>query len=182
MLTDQTPGILARAAGFGTEAGTVGAVTQGKVITIQDFIPVQIGNGYFRRGNQVHIHTLQLEHIFRKFRQLAGTLHAVAVHDKGREKFRVPMLSGMQIQIEVDDAALQTGTQAFIHRKAGAGNLMAPFKIQNIQLFAKIPVGQRFKIKLAGFAPATYFRVVRVTFAHRNIFGRNVGNGQHDGF
>ena len=180
MLADQAAGILARAAGFGTEAGAVGAVPQRQVVAVQDFIPVQVGNRHFRRGNQVHVHALQLEHVFREFRQLAGTLHAVGIYDKGREKFRIPMLGGMQVQIEIDDGPFQTGTQTFVHRKPGAGNFMAPFKIQNPQFLADIPVGQRFKIKLAGFAPFPNFRIIRIALADRAVIRRHVGNRQHD--
>ena len=180
MLADQAAGILARTAGFGTEAGAVGAVPQRQVIAVQDFVAVQVGNRNFRRGNQVHVHALQLEHVFREFRQLAGTLHAIGIYDKGREKFRIPMLGGMQVQIEIDNGPFQTGTQTFVHRKPSAGNFMAPFKIQNPQFLADIPMGQRFKIKLAGFAPFPHFRVIRVALANRAVIRRHVGNSQHD--
>ena len=180
MLANQAAGILARAAGLGAEAGAVGAVPQRQFVAVQDLVTVQIGDGNFRRRNQVHVHALQLEHVFREFRQLAGTLHAVGIYNKGREKFRISVLGGMQVQIEVYDAALQPGTQALVHRKAGSGNFMAPFKIQNPQLLTDIPVGQRFKIKLAGFAPFPHFRVIRVALANRAVIRRHVGNSQHD--
>ena len=182
MLADQTAGILARASGFGAEAGAVGTVPQRQFLTIQNLITVQVGNGNFRRGNQVHVHALQLEHVFREFRKLTGTPHAVSIYNKGREKLRIPVLGSMQVQIEVDDAALQTGAQPLVNRKAGTGNLVTPFKVQNPQFFTDIPMGERLKIKLPGFAPFPHFRVVRIALAYRAVFRRNIGNRHHDFF
>ena len=143
---------------------------------------MQVGDGHFRCGNQVHVHALQFEHIFRELRQLAGALHAVGVYDKGREKFRVAVFRSVQIQIEVDDCPFQTGTQSFIHRKTGAGNFMAPFKIKNVKLFADLPVGQGLKVKFAGFAPLPHFRIILIAFTNGAILCRNVWNGKHNFF
>ena len=129
MLTNQSPRILTGAAGFGAETSAVRTIAQGQFFAIQNFIPMQIGNGDFRGRDQIHIHPFQLEHILRKFRQLSRAQHTVLIHNKRREELSITVFCRMQIQIEINHAAFQAGAKTLIDSKTSAGDFMTSFKI-----------------------------------------------------
>ena len=81
-----------------------------------------------------------MEHIFRKFRQLAGTAHGITIDHIWRENFFVAMFAGMEIKEEIDHRTLQPGPQSFIDGETGAGDLSRTFEIENIEIDADIPV------------------------------------------
>jgi len=53
MLADDALGVLAVAAGLAAEAGREGAVAQGQRFKGQDLIAVEVGDGHFRRGDEI---------------------------------------------------------------------------------------------------------------------------------
>jgi hypothetical protein len=52
VLADQPLGVLAVGAGLGAEAGGVGGIGQGQGLLVQDFVPVDVGQRDFGRGDQ----------------------------------------------------------------------------------------------------------------------------------
>ena len=180
MHTNQTTGITACSTSLCTEASAVCGIFQRQLVAGQDIVTMIVGYRYFSSRNQVHVAVFQLVHILSKFRQLAGALHACAINDERREEFSVAMLSGVYVQEEVDNSALQTRAHATIEYIACAAYLYAAFKVQNAQTFTDIPVCLRLKVKFLRLAPGTDNRVAGVVLAYRNVLSRDVRNGQQD--
>jgi len=135
-----------------------------------------VGNRYFCSRNQIHILVFYLKHISSKLRKLAGANHAGCINDIRREYFCITMLSSMSIQHKVINTALQAGTQASVESETSSGNLAGSFKIQNVQVFANIPVIQWLEGKLGRFHPSANYRVVLIALTQRNIRSRHIRN------
>ena len=111
MLTDQPLRILAVGARFGTEAGRARRVLDGQIRLVQHFPGVKIGQGHFRRGNEVVIPSLNPEQVFLELGQLAGALHGGAVDHERRHDFGMAEFARLGIKIKVVQRALQAGNR-----------------------------------------------------------------------
>ncbi len=111
MLADQPPGILAVGARFGAEAGRARRVQDGQIRLVQHFPGVKIGQGHFRRGNEIMIPALKFKQVFLKLGQLAGALHGGAVDHERRHDFGMPEFARLGIKIEVVQRAFQAGNR-----------------------------------------------------------------------
>ena len=79
------------------------------------------------------------------------------------------MLSGVHIEHEVDESALELRAQAPIHRETCARDLGGAFQIENAEFRSEIPVWLGFEIELARLPPA----------ANLDVFVRALADG-HD--
>ena len=67
MNPDHAPCIPAVGAGLTSEAGGMGGVVQGHLRSVKNIIPVYVGQGHLRRGDEPVIRVLNLERIGGKF-------------------------------------------------------------------------------------------------------------------
>ncbi len=134
MLADDAAGVAAIAARLAAEAGGEGAVAQGQRLQGQDLVPVEVGDGHFRGGDQVEgaLAVGRLEQVLLELGQLPGAVHAVGVHQVGRDHLAVAR-RGLPVQHKADEGPLQLGAEAFQHGEARAAQLGGPVQIEDAQ-------------------------------------------------
>ena len=108
---DQPSGVTAIAACFPAEAGAVGHVAHRKLVGRNDLVAMQGGDGHLRGGSEPEVVFSAAETLFRELGQLARPLQAGAVHQHRRQHFLVA-LAAVQIEHEIDQSPLQTGSLA----------------------------------------------------------------------
>lgn len=82
----------------------------------------------------------------------------------------------MGVKHEVNQRPLQSGTLAFEHAEAGAGDFDRPFKIEDIQIHTNIPMGFDLEIKFPGFAPFSDLQIIGVVFSNLDLRVGNIRN------
>ncbi len=122
-------------------------MVKGQQLAVQDLTPVEVGYRHFSRRYQVVIRSFDMEHIGGKLGQLAGTQHAGAVHQEGREKFGIAVFDGVQVEHKVNQSPLQPCPGAAVKDKTRPGHLAAALKIDDPQVFRDLPVRPRFKLQ-----------------------------------
>ena len=184
---DQTAGVATIGTGFRAEARRMGGHFDRQVVFVDDFIAYQVGQRHFRRRDQRVVAAVgfffqrtSMEQVASEFRQLAGAIQRVLVHQVRDIVFAIAMLFGVQIQHELRQGAVQTGQLAFHHHKTRASQLNGGGKIQPPVHFPQRHVIAHFKIELARRAPAADFNVVVFVTANRHIIMRNIRDRQRD--
>ena len=180
MLTNETAGIAAGAAGLCTEAGSIYGIALRQLGAVENFFAMIVGSRNFTGGNDVLVEAFQLEHILSELRQLAGTNHAVTGNDYRSQHFGVALLLSVKIHHEVDAGTLKAGTEALVEGEAGTGNFGGTLSIEDVQLSTDIPVVLRLEIKLTRLAPALTLRVVVFIDTDGNILSRHIGDAEKD--
>ena len=82
---------------FATETGSVSRCFDRKFFGIDDLLTKQIRDRHLSRRNEEMLIVLDAVHVVFEFRKLAGSIHAIAIHDHGRRDFIVAVLIGVQI-------------------------------------------------------------------------------------
>src|SRR6266568_7472820 len=98
---------------------------------------MQVGHWHLGRRRQEHRAILQAVHVLLKFRQLRGPYHAIAPNEKRRTYFPVAMLTGVQIEHELNQRALQPGTRAGETNEATPTDFRRPLRIEELQFCAE---------------------------------------------
>ncbi|MNE40268.1 hypothetical protein D3C80_1342670 [compost metagenome] len=78
------------------------------------------------------------------------------------------MLPAMQIHHKVNQCTFEACSKAFIEYESGAGNLGRSFKVQDIQLLRKLPVGFGRESELTRLSPAADLDIFLFRFAYRH--------------
>ena len=178
MLADQAAGVAPGAARLGTEARRVRAVTDGQLRAVENHLAVHVGHGHLRRGNEEGV-LVHLVGVVLKLGQLAGAGHGGAGDHVGRIDLVVARVH-VGVQEEVDDGALQPGTQPAVDGKTRAGDLGGGVKVQNLQIGADVPVGLGLPAELTGRAPTAHFHVFAVVLADRHAGVGDVGHAHQE--
>jgi hypothetical protein len=111
-----------------------------------------------------------------EFRQLPRAVHRFGIHQVRGQNFRVAVFAGVQVEHEIRQDSLQPGSQAPVHREAGAGKFGGALEIEHAQFFSQVPMRLGREIKFRRRAPAAHFNVIFRSFANRNAFVRQIGN------
>ena len=120
MLTDETSGVSSCRACFRTETRRIGCIIYRQFCFRHDFLRTQVGDRNFRRRDEEEVFLRNVEHILFKFRQLACSCHSRPVDHKRRQDLNIILIYGMQVEHEVDDSSLKSGSQLFIYGESGA--------------------------------------------------------------
>src|SRR6266481_2604576 len=89
------------------------------------------------------------------------------------------MLSGVQIEHEVCQCALQLCTQIPIHSKARSGEFCCPLQIEHSQLLAQFPMWFCLKAELRRSSPTPHLDVVVLAAPPGNARVRQIGDLRH---
>ena len=149
-----------------------------EVAPLQDLPPVDVGNRYFRGGDEEIINTLDTEQVLLELRKLAGPGHALPVHHEGRKHFGIVVPLGVEIEHEVYERAFQARTGTPVERKPGAGELRPPFEIKYTKRLADFPVRFRCKRKNRRLAPCPHDDVIAFRRPDRRGFRREIRHRQ----
>ena len=122
---------------------------------------------------------IDLVGVILKLGQLAGAGHGGAGDHVGRIDLVVARVH-VGVQEEVDDGALQPGTQPAVDGETRAGDLGGGVKVQNLQIGADVPVGLGLPAELTGRAPTAHFHVFAVVLADRHAGVGDVGHAHQE--
>ena len=161
--TVQTTHILTVRTGFATEALSVGTVLDGQILLVDDDIAIDIGNRYLGSRNQIEIIYLAVVHLALLIGQLACAVARILVHNRWRHDLLVAGLASLGEE-EVDEGALQTGTQTAVNREAGTGNLYTQIEVDQVQVLGNLPVWQLGIRIVRVDGPVTYLVLAQHTF------------------
>src|SRR5207249_416375 len=98
--------------------------------------PVEIGEGCFGGRDEPEVLLRVVIEVLAELRQVARAEEVLLAHHEGRIDLGVAVLTGMDIEHEVDEGALKAGATALEDVGAGAGNLYAALEIDDAQLLA----------------------------------------------
>ena len=160
VLANQALGVLAVRAGFGPEAGRMGAEPDRQLRFVDDLACVDVGQGNLGRGDQEIIRVVELEQVFLEFGQLARAGHGLAVDDERRDDLGVAMQGCLRVEHQLGQGAFQTGAPAIADGKAGACQLGGALEVQAAQLRAQFPMFPGREIEFRFFPPVAQDRVV----------------------
>ncbi len=147
VLTDHAADVFAVAAGFGAEAGGVGAVGDGELGLVEGLVAEEVGDGDFGGGDEPVVVLLQLagavgslvvavEEVFGELGKLAGAEEGFGIDHVGGQDFGVAMLGCVEVEHEVGEGTLETGSLAVVDDEAGAGDFCGAVEVEDAQGFA----------------------------------------------
>ena len=112
MLTDNSADILPIRSGFAAKTGSVRGQANWQARRIQNFVAIKIRHRHLGRRNQpkIFLAVRYTKRILREFRKLACPIHRFGIHQVRWKHFGVSVLSGVQIEHEVGEGPLQSGT------------------------------------------------------------------------
>jgi len=141
VLADDPLRILSVAARFAPETRGEGAVPQGEPLRRQDFVPIEVRDGDFRRGDQVEgvLTPARLEEIRFELGQLARTVHGLGKHEVGREHF-FPTRGTLAVGHEGDEGAFELRAGPSEHGETGTAELGGSVEIQDPQALSQFHV------------------------------------------
>ena len=84
----------------------------------------------------------------------------------------------MQVQHEVNDRALQSGAHALVNSEPGAGDLGCALEVEDVQIFADVPVGFHLEALFSRGAPLAQLDIIAVVYAFLYVFIRCVRHVQ----
>lgn len=132
--------VFAVGAGFATEALGVGAVLDGHVALVEDYVAVDVGDGDFGCGDEVEVVFCAVVHLSFFVGKLACAVAGGGVDYCGGDDFCVAALLGF-VEEEVDEGALESGALAFVDGEAGACDFYAEVEVDEVVFFGEFPVG-----------------------------------------
>ena len=109
--------------------------------------------------------------------QLAGTAQGLGVDDVRGVALGVAVLTGLHVEHELRQGAVQLSDRSAHEGEARAGQLDAGVEVQ-AQRLANGHVVLNREIKAAGGAPGAQHHVAVFVAAHRHALVRQVGHGQ----
>ena len=136
---NQAAGVAAVGPRFPAEAGAVGHVAERQLVGGDHLIAMQGGDGNFSGGGEPEVVVGAAEAFFGEFGQLARAGQAGGVHQDGRQNLPVA-LAGVQIEHEVDQAALEPGPLAHQGHKAALGDPHRALRFKQAQALGDLPV------------------------------------------
>src|SRR3569833_3460305 len=92
--------------------------------------------------------------------QLTGTAQTVGIHEIRYIGFRIAVRTGMQVQHELDQRAVQTRERTAHHRKARTGDFRSGLEVEKDELRAEIDVILGREVELRRRAPTAHLDVV----------------------
>ena len=120
-----------------------------------------------------------LEEILLELRQVAGAAQRRGVHEKRRLDLGIAMLTGVELEHEVDQRARQPRARADQHREPRAGHPRGALEIENPERGTEIPMRLRLEVEGPRLAVAAHFDVVGGARAARHAGVRNVRQRHH---
>src|SRR5688500_5089763 len=133
--------------GFAAKAWRVGDVSDRQRFLGDDFLPVQIGDGNFRRRCEVKFVALASVKLLLEFRELGSADERRRAHDKWRGNLGVSVGPGMQIEEEIDQGPLQARAPADIAGERAATDFGSALEIKQSKAFTNFEVGARREIE-----------------------------------
>src|SRR6266852_8488785 len=180
MLTENAAGVFSSGAGFGAEAGGPRRDVDGKFFFGNVFVTIEIVQFYFGSGREPEISIFDLEKVSAEFWQLAGAGERGGVHKEGRQDFGVAVLTGVHVEKEIREGALEASSPAFINGEAGARDFRGGGEVENAGTLADFPVWLGSEIEFRRRAPAADFFIVSCACADGNGRVRNIRDGKEE--
>src|SRR5579883_576454 len=178
VLADDAARVLAVRAGLAAKAGRPGGDADGQRGGVEHGIGEQIGQRHLGGGNQPQVRVFTLEEVGGELRQLAGPAHGLGVDERGRKDLGVAVATGVEIEHEVGEGALEAGAGAAIDGEARAGDLGRGGEVEHAQALAQFDVIARGEVEGARRAPAADLDVVLRGAAGGHAGVRQVGDRQ----
>ncbi len=182
MLTDHAAGIAPGGAGLAAEARRVGDELQRQLLGIENLAGHDVGQRHFCGRDQVEVclaFAADLEQIVLEFRQLTGALQRRRLHQVGGIGLFVAMLTGVQIDHELRQGAMQAGDRPTHQGEAGAGQFGGGLEIQPTVLLAQGDMILHREVEGLRRAPAANLDVLFLVRTDRHGLVRQVGDAQH---
>ena len=101
-----------------------------QVICCQNFVAVEVGDGYFCGGNQPQVIVFALKTFFGKFGQLTRGGQGLSIHQERRQDFGIACGS-LAIEHEGNQRTFQGGSGSQQHDKAALSNFGGAIAVQN---------------------------------------------------
>ncbi len=147
VLADHAADVFAVGAGFGAEAGGVGAVRDGELGFVEGLVAEEVGDGDLGGGDEPVVVLLQLaggvgalvvavEEVFGELGELAGAEEGLRVDHVGRQDFGVAVLGCVEVEHEVGEGALEAGSLTVVDDEAGAGDFGGAVEVEDAEGFA----------------------------------------------
>ncbi len=177
---DQATGAEPGAAGLAAEAGGVGGVVDGELIELEDFVAMQVGDGDLCGGDQVEIVLGAVIDLVAEFGELAGADEALGFDEEGWADLGVAVLSGVEIEQEADEGALESGSGPAIDDEGAAGDFGTGFEVEHAVGLPEGDVVFWCEVKAGCAAPAADLWVFLGSGTDWAGLVREVGQAKHD--
>ncbi len=191
VLADHAADVFAVAAGFAAEAWCPGAEGDGELRFVEGLVAEEVGDGDLSGGDEPVIAILKfagvgalvvaVKGVFGELRELAGPEEGTRVDHEGREDFGVSVLAGVEIEHEVGEGALEARSGAVVDDETGAGDFSGPVEVEDVEVFAEIPVRFRGEVEGGLSAPGFLLAVGMFVGADGNGVLGEVWDGLEDG-
>jgi hypothetical protein len=152
--------VLPRCTGLTPEARGIRDEPLRKGLPFQDFIPVQVGDRDFGRGNQEDLFAADRVKIFLELGELAGARHRGAIDENRRPDFLIAALS-MEVDEEAHQRANEPGPVAAEDGEPGTADLRRASEIDEPVLLGDLPVRTN-AFRRSRSAPLAHDDVVRL--------------------
>ena len=188
MLADHAARVATVGTGFRAEARRMSRNLDRQLVGTQELAANHVGQGHFSGRDQVHLFPVAFlsalfrsKKVFFKLRQLTRAAHRFSRHHIGGVAFDVAVFTGVRIQHELRQSAVQASDLAAHKAKARARLFGCGFKV-HAQRSSDIDMILDGEIKLARRAPTTDLRIVALIASHGDRLMRQVGHAHHELF
>src|SRR5262245_32533070 len=175
MLANETADVLAVGSRLAAEARGIGGVQNWQFPAVEDLLAMHVCKRDFGGRHKIQIPvTRDFEQVGLELRQVAGADERSAVDQERRLDFSIPVISGMQIQHEVDERPGESSPETGQTSEARAGDFGRALEVENPERGPKLPVRPRLEVERSRVTMASDFNVVRRARARWHTLMRQI--------